>query len=167
MNSYCKTFWIAVLTLSLSQVNLAPRLQQLESFRKLHFLSPFSILIQIVCKGVLRQILKVTPSLWTHSTSWPSANPLDVWLIDWLIDIFRANIYDCRKKWHNVKSIFRSARTSWNTFVRPSVPRQKSKSPLKPYKSSQDHARPFIWNIAVKRTLSSIIQWWQRQRKSA
>ena len=34
------------------------------------------------------------------------------------------------------------------SFVRPSarppVPRQKSKSPPKPYKSSQDHARPLI-----------------------
>ena len=30
--------------------------------------------------------------------------------------------------------LFRSARTSWNTFVRSSVrPRQKSESPLKPY----------------------------------
>ena len=41
---------------------------------------------------------------------------------------------------------FRSARTSWNTFVRPSVRpfarAKKSKSHLKPYKSSQDHAGP-------------------------
>ena len=51
-------------------------------------------------------------------------------------------------------------------FVRPSVrPRQKSKSPLEPYKSSQDHARPLIWNIAAKRTLCSIIRWWQIQRQ--
>ena len=48
---------------------------------------------------------------------------------------------------------FRSARTSQNTFVRPSVPRQKSKSPLEPYKSSQDHARPLIRHNAVKRTV--------------
>ena len=50
------------------------------------------------------------------------------------------------------------------SFVRPSVrPRQKSKSPLKPYKSSKDHARPLIWNIAARRTMSSIIWWWQIQ----
>ena len=56
--------------------------------------------------------------------------------------------------------VFRSARTSWNTFVRPFVrPQEKSESPLKPYKSSQDHARHLIWNIAGKRTMSSII-WW-------
>ena len=35
--------------------------------------------------------------------------------------------------WSNLKS-----------FARSSVPRQKSKSPPKPYKSSQDHARPLI-----------------------
>ena len=39
-------------------------------------------------------------------------------------------------------ALFRSAWTSWNTFVRP--PGQKIKSHLKPYKSSQAHARPFI-----------------------
>ena len=67
------------------------------------------------------------------------------------------------------ETIFRSARTSWNTFVRspvrPSVPRQKSKSHLQPYKSSQAHARPLIWNIAVKRTMSSIIPWWWMQKQ--
>ena len=64
--------------------------------------------------------------------------------------------------------LFRSARTSWNTFVRPSVRpsvRQKYKSHLKPFKSSKDHARPLIWNIAVKGTMSSIIPWWQLQRQ--
>ena len=36
----------------------------------------------------------------------------------------------------DLKRLFRSARTSWNTFVSPSVSlRQKSKSHLKPYKS--------------------------------
>ena len=55
--------------------------------------------------------------------------------------------------------IFRSVRTSWNTFVRPPVRlRQKSRSHLKPYKSSQDHARPLIRNITVKRTMSAIIR---------
>ena len=34
------------------------------------------------------------------------------------------------------------------SFARP---RQKSKSPPEPYKSSQDHARPLIWNIGEKR----------------
>ena len=63
------------------------------------------------------------------------------------------------------QKIFRSARTSWNTFVRPFVPRLKSKSHLKPYKSSQAHARPLIWNIVVKRTMSSIILWWRIQRQ--
>ena len=44
--------------------------------------------------------------------------------------------------------------------ARPSVrPQEKSESPLKPYKSSQDHARHLIWNFARKRTMSSII-WW-------
>ena len=61
--------------------------------------------------------------------------------------------------------VFRSTRTSWNTFVCLSVPRQKSKSPLKPYKSPQDHVRPLIWNIAVETTMSSIIRWWRRQRQ--
>ena len=53
-------------------------------------------------------------------------------------------------------------------FVRPLVsPRQKSKSPLKPYKSFQDHMPDpsYVWNIAGKSTMSSIIQWWQRQRQ--
>ena len=44
----------------------------------------------------------------------------------------------CREK---VITIFRSARTSWNTFVRPFVrpsvrPQEKSKSPLKPYNTA-------------------------------
>ena len=52
------------------------------------------------------------------------------------------------------------------SFVRPSVrPRQKSKSPLKPYKSPQDHVRPLIWNIIAKRTMSFIKQRWQTQRQ--
>ena len=44
------------------------------------------------------------------------------------------------------------------SFAHLSVcPQEKSKSPLKPYSSSQDHVRPLIWNIAVMRTMSSII----------
>ena len=49
---------------------------------------------------------------------------------------------------------------SVRSSVRSSVcPRQKSKSHLKPYKSSQAHARPLRWTIGVKRTMSSIIMW--------
>ena len=56
--------------------------------------------------------------------------------------------------------------SSVRSFVRPFVrPRQKYKSHLKPFKSSKDHARPLIWNIAVKGTMSSIIPWWQLQRQ--
>ena len=56
--------------------------------------------------------------------------------------------------------------------VRPSVspsvrPQEKSKSLPKPFKSSKDPARLLKWNIDVKRTMYSIIQWfqiqWQRQ----
>ena len=47
--------------------------------------------------------------------------------------------------------------SSVRSFVRPSArPQEKSKSPPKPYKSSKDHARPLIWNIAARRTMSSI-----------
>ena len=55
----------------------------------------------------------------------------------------------------------------WGPLRTPSFarPRQKSRSHLKPYKSSQDHARPLIWNIAVKRTMSSIIRGWRIQRQ--
>ena len=49
-----------------------------------------------------------------------------------------------------------------------------TRSHLKPYTSSQDHARPLIWSIAVKRTMSIILRWRiqrqiqiQRQRQSA
>ena len=51
---------------------------------------------------------------------------------------------------HSV-NIFRSARTSYRTFgsrpsvrpsVRPSRPQEKFRSPLQPYKSSQDHCQP-------------------------
>ena len=52
---------------------------------------------------------------------------------------------ECRKEAFLLFSLFKPARTSWNTFVRPFVrPQEKSKSPLKPYKSSKDHARPLI-----------------------
>ena len=45
------------------------------------------------------------------------------------------------------KYIFRSARTSWNTFVRPSVRpsvrgRKKSGSTVQLYKSTKDHCQP-------------------------
>ena len=51
--------------------------------------------------------------------------------------------------------IFRSARTSYRTFdvrppVRPPVPQEKSRSPLQPYKSSQDHCQPIKREIGKK-----------------
>ena len=65
---------------------------------------------------------------------------------------------------------FRSARTSWNTSVRSSVrpsvrPQEKSKSLPKPFKTSKDPARPLKWSMDVKRTMYSIIQWFQIQRQ--
>ena len=56
-----------------------------------------------------------------------------------------------------VCSLFRtSQKTFVRPFVRPSVPRQKSKSPLKPYKSSQDHARTYI---LLLETPCSSVRW--------
>ena len=85
------------------------------------------------------------------------------WFKNW-VHKFWNTICMILKDLKDFKRLFRSARTSWNTFVSPSVSlRQKSKSHLKPYKSSQDHSRPLVWNIAVKRTMSSIIPWWRIQ----
>ena len=58
--------------------------------------------------------------------------------------------------------IFRSARTSWNTFIRPFIntsvcPQDKSKSLPKSCKSSKDHSRPLKWNVGYSRTDSSSI----------
>ena len=81
---------------------------------------------------------------------------IKIWVIIWSdplwlqkYNIFRGGVCSFSRK-----LFFRSPRTSWNTFVRPSV-RPPAHSTLKPYKSSQDHAGPLIWNIAVKRTMSS------------
>ena len=43
--------------------------------------------------------------------------------------------------------LFKSARTSWNTSVRP-----RKSWITSTHKSSQDHARHLVWNIAVKKT---------------
>ena len=72
------------------------------------------------------------------------------------------------KGFHQGKEEFLGPRGPLRTpsFARPFArPRQKSKSPLEPYKSSQDHARPPIWNIAAKGTMSSIKRWWRIQRQ--